>query len=283
MTLNSASSVAEVRLAGGSMEAVMDVEPGAIILLPIPPTMLGLEASVDLDGLVQIGEAASDFGPQRALIARASVSRPRANYNWRVSSDPPAPDWLWSPPEHSLNRAAPALQQHARELATGRSRPETVATVLQHVANVFRYGHGEGRFTDGTDAVPLVSCGLTRGTCVDIHTYAVAALRAADVQAAYVAGVFWPDGEGVARDMHCWLLADGEPPTVWDISHDLIASRSPRPDLLARPGIRFPLSVGRGQQFKGDGIDVEISHFAVPQRVRGEVVEAVPTTFTRPQ
>lgn len=59
MTLNSASSVAEVRLAGGSMEAVMDVEPGAIILLPIPPTMLGLEASVDLDGLVQIGEAAS--------------------------------------------------------------------------------------------------------------------------------------------------------------------------------------------------------------------------------
>jgi len=272
---------ADVRLSPGSMRATIDVEPGDTILLPAPPTLFGLEASVDLEGMVQIGHALSDVGPQQAIIAKATTSQPQAIYEWRATSDAPTPEWLWSPPEHPLNRAGSDLQDHARQLAKDRTASEAVQAVLQHVAEVFRYGHGEGRFTDGTGSVPLVSCGLTRGTCVDIHTYSVAALRAAGLRAAYVAGVFWPDGESIARDMHCWLVVDGEPTTFWDIAHDLIAVRTPQHDLHARPGIRFLLSIGRGQRFRGHGVNVEISHFAIPHCVRGGVAQEVPTTFTR--
>jgi len=272
---------ADVHLSPGSMRATMDVEPGDTILLPAPPTLLGLEASVDLEGMVQIGHAASNFAPQQAIIARATVGQPQALYQWRATSDAPAPEWLWSPPEHPLNRAGSDLRHHARQLAKDRPASEAVHAVLRHVAEVFRYGHGGGRFTDGSSSVPLVSCGLTRGTCVDIHTYAVAALRAAGLLASYVAGVFWPDGESIARDMHCWIVVDGEPTTLWDIAHDLIAARAPLPDLRARPGTRLPLSIGRGQRYRGHGVDVEISHFATPHRVRGNVVEEVPTTFLR--
>lgn len=271
----------DVRLHPGSMVATMSCEVDDIILLPAPPSLLGLQASVDLHGLVEVGLAEGNFGSQRALVARALVDCPRATYRWDATEDAPAPNWVWSPPDHPLNRASPELTHHARLLVKDRSGLEAVGAVIDHVADVFRYGHGDGRFTDGTLSVPLVSCGLTRGTCVDIHTYAVAALRAAGIRAAYVAGVFWLGDDYLARDMHCWLLVDGKTQTNWDIAHDLIASRAPQPDLAACPGIRFPLSVGRGQRFSGSGIDVEISHFALPHRIRGDVAAALPTTFTR--
>lgn len=68
---------ANVRLPPGSMEVLVEAEVGDLILLPVPPALFGLEASIRLEGLVEVGYAESDFGPQRALIARASPCRAR--------------------------------------------------------------------------------------------------------------------------------------------------------------------------------------------------------------
>ena len=77
-----------------------------------------------------------------------------------------------------------------KDRISGMDAPEAEEAVISHVASSFRYGHGTDHFTDGTDAVTTLSCGLTRGSSVDIHTYAVAALRSVGVRAAYVAWVF---------------------------------------------------------------------------------------------
>ena len=80
-------------------------------------------------------------------------------------------------------------------------------------AERFTYGHPETRFNDGLNEVPALGCGLTEGSCVDINTYFIAALRAAGIEAGYVTGVFFPAEKGDhCDDGHCWVVTriDGE-------------------------------------------------------------------------
>ena len=270
-----------IQLDPGSMEVVMKVDVGDTVLLPIPPRLLGLEASLELDNLIALDEIPSNFGPQKALVVRTLSRNPSVIYRWTITNEQGLPDWIWSPPDHPLNRASPELRDYVCGLIDGHSEAIAVRKIMHHVAEVFYYGHGDGRFTDGENEVPLVSCGLTRGTCVDIHTYASAALRAGSVLSAYVAGVFWPEGKNLTTDMHCWLLVRETPATNWDIAHDLIALRAPQADLLALPGVRFPLSVGRGLKFRYEGSELQISHFALPLRVQTEGASVIPTSLFR--
>lgn len=269
-------------LVPGAARVAFEATPDDVVLLPGPLALFGLSSSMTLDGLEELGSAPGDYGLQRAVVARVERSEPSVAYVWRSAGPTEADaDWLWSPPDHPLSRASPELADQMRGLTAGLAPDEAETAVVRHVASVFRYGHGEGRFTDGADAVPALSCGLTRGSCVDIHTYAVAALRSVGVKAAYVAGVFWPEGADTAADMHCWIVTQVDRGRAWDVSHDLMAARAPRPGFDARPGRRLPFSVGRGQRFAWRGRSVEISHFALPHRLTDDGAVELPTRLTR--
>lgn len=265
-----------IDLAPGSATIEFKASPGELFLLPGPLDLFGLTSELTVEGLELLDLVPGNFGPQRAVVARATCSAPSARYDWMRTDEKRDQSWLWHPPEHALSRASPGLAHHVSRLVAGLDEAGQERAVIAHAASSFRYGHGKGRFTDGTGAVPVLSCGVTRGSCVDIHTYAVAALRSAGLPAAYVAGVFWPEGETTANDMHCWIATGLEGGRYWDLSHDIIVGRKPQPDLLARPGRRLPLSIGRGLHFMWQGHEVEISHFALPHRLSADGAFEVP-------
>jgi hypothetical protein len=90
--------------------------------------------------------------------------------------------------------------------------------------------------------VPHLSCGLTEGSCVDVHTYFLASLRASGIEAGYLVGYFFPD-VGTCTSGHCWAVTRiGGQTQEWDISHFLqIGRRDPRPALNPKGGFRVPV------------------------------------------
>ncbi|MGQ0529531.1 MAG: transglutaminase-like domain-containing protein [Panacagrimonas sp.] len=250
-------------LAPGTMRMRFTAPAGTLLALAQPGPMFGLRLSgFESQGLDLLGEAASQ-GSQRALIAR--VSAEAISLSLHYAPDPAADeDWLWAMQPNPRYAASPELCQQIRAAVHGMDAAARLQYVMQHVTTVFHYGHGEGRFDDGHGAIPALSCGTTRGSCVDIHTYAVAALQAADIPAAYIAGVFWPEPKREASSMHCWIKVGGALASAWDLSHDLIAGRRPVADFHALPGTRLPLSAGPGLHFTWQDRSFEISHFALP-------------------
>ncbi|MBU6395119.1 MAG: transglutaminase-like domain-containing protein [Sphingomonadales bacterium] len=269
-----------IDLASGSAKIAFKASPGEMFLLPGPLNLFGLSSDVAVEGLELLDLLPGSFGPQQAAVVRATCSTPSARYRWTKAEDDQDHGWLWYPPDHALSRSSPELVHHVSQLVADLDEPRRERAVIAHAASSFRYGHGDDRFTDGTDAVPVLSCGLTQGSCVDIHTYAVAALRSAGLRAAYVAGVFWPDGETAANDMHCWIATGLDGGRFWDLSHDIVVGREPQPDLLAKPGRRLPFSIGRGLRFKWRDDVVEISHFALPHRLSDNGATEVPAQLT---
>jgi hypothetical protein len=270
-----------IELAPGAARVDFEASEGDILLLPGPLDLFGLISDLTIDGLELLDMVPSNFGPQQAAVVRAQGTMPSARYRWTRAAIEAEHGWLWHPPDHRLARASAELTRQIGDLRPDSNPWGKEGAAMSHVASSFRYGHGDDRFTDGATAVPALSCGLTRGSCVDIHTYAVAALRSAGIGAAYVAGVFWPDGETVAKDMHCWIVTGEGGGRFWDVSHDIIAGRTPQPDLLARPGRRLPFAIGRGQCFSWRDRAFEISHFALPHLVTtsGAVETASKLTF----
>ncbi len=128
-----------------------------------------------------------------------------------------------------------------------------VPALIQFVADHFNYGARETHLGTGEDSMPALECGLTPGTCVDMHTLAVAALRAIGVPSAYVMGAHIAEGRGYGSTGHCWLnlKCDGIS-HHWDISHHVqYGVREMTPKLNPKPGRRFALSIGRGPEFVG--------------------------------
>lgn len=269
-------------VAAGAVRIDVRAPAGALLAWPNPPPVMGLQISdVETEDLFILGEAQSNFGRQRAYVARVTGPAPSMKLSYSDFGSF-APDWAWSPPDGSLNRPSTELEALVNDVASGLDGQARVVAIMCHVGSVFCYGHGEGRFTDGAQAVPALSCGLTRGSCVDIHTYAVAALRAGGIDAAYCAGVFWRAGTTTFDDMHCWIVVGGQAPSVWDISHALIAGRPVEANLEAVAGRRFPLALGRDITYRWRGENWRISHFAEPHILAPDGVHAHPadTTFT---
>jgi transglutaminase-like putative cysteine protease len=274
-----------LRLTGvqaGAVRIEARAPAGTLLAWPNPPPLMGLEVTgIETRHVDVLGEAASDFGAQHAWVAR--VSGPSPSITLRYSEAVTfAPDWAWTPPDVALNRPSTELVALAREITSGLEGQTRVYAIMRHVSSVFHYGHGEGRFTDDALAVPALTCGLTRGSCVDIHTYAVAALHASGIDAAYCAGVFWRDGLTTFEDMHCWIIVGGDTPSVWDISHDLIASRDVAPNFDSVSGRRFPLALGRSVSYSWGGATWQFSHFAKPHVLTPDGGYAFPadTVFT---
>jgi len=226
----------------------------------------------EAEGASLIGRLVSPSG-QRAYRLRSDRDEVVLNYSFALDPDAPTPKWLWRHDPNPLSTASPQLADFARAIAKP-CAAETVRSIADHVATTFHYGPGSGRFTDGRDSVPLV-CSKTRGTCIDIHTYFCAALRASGIEAAYVAGIFIGEGSDEATDMHCWVAVRcGDLVEEWDLSHALMTGRSPAPGLTEIAGRRVSLSAGRGLRFAIDGEAFDLSHLALPCDLNGNAFRA---------
>jgi len=167
------------------------------------------------------------------------------------------PDAVFTPHTSRYTRFADDLVDEVVEIAGDLTGPERARAVACHVAGRFTYGHPEKRFNDGFDVVPALGCGVTEGSCVDINTYFIAALRAAGIEAGYVTGFFFPEEKGdTCEDGHCWVVTriDGAV-AEWDIAHHLkLGTRDIRPGLNPKPGRRFACFHSMGLNFSDLGI-----------------------------
>lgn len=161
------------------------------------------------------------------------------------------PEAMFHPAPSRHTRAAAALVEDARRLAGAGGDIDRALRLGRAVAEKFTYGHPETRFTDGLDYVPHLACRLTEGSCVDIHTYFVASLRAAGIEAGYLTGYVFPE-EG-PPSAHCWVATRIDGSTQeWDISHFLqMGRRDVVPALNPKGGFRLPVGHSMGLVLPG--------------------------------
>ena len=174
--------------------------------------------------------------------------------------------------QHRASRfttASEALKARAEALAPTPNAAGLVA-IVDHVRESFQYAHPEARFNDGAKAVPEI-CSLTAGSCVDINTYLVAALRAAGYETGYVTGIFFPeDKAGRANDSHCWVVTRCEGAIQeWDIAHHLkMGKTTVAPGLNPKPGLRVPMAHSMGLHLPSLGLS-GIKAILQPMRIAG--------------
>lgn len=181
-----------------------------------------------------------------------------------AAADAPYPEAAFRPRATRYTTAATALAEASRAIAAAAGGGGAgIAALVAEAEGRFAYGHPERRFTDGTDCVPHLACGLTPGSCVDINTYLVASLRAAGYEAAYVYGYFFPaERGGRTDDGHCWVVTRHAGEVLeWDIAHHLKAGLGPtRPAPNPRPGERVALthSMGHGYALPGRSLFLKL-------------------------
>jgi hypothetical protein len=176
---------------------------------------------------------------------------PEVSFRYRFADHPGTyPEVIFHPAASRHTRVAPALAEEARDIAGSGDDLARAIRIARAVAERFDYGHPEQKFTDGFDHVPHLACGLTEGSCVDIHTYLLASFRAAGIEAGYVTGYFFPE-VGDCTSGHCWAVTRiGGQTHEWDISHFLqIGRRDAGPALNPKGGFRVPIghSIGLSQ------------------------------------
>jgi hypothetical protein len=180
----------------------------------------------------------------------------------RITFDEPGPgldDDHFVPRSSRFERPSEALIAQICQQFHELDLPLRIPRIIQFIADHFQYGQRESALGDDQAAVPALECGLTSGTCVDMHTVAVASLRALGVKAAYVMGGHVGSGKPSSPTGHCWINVRHEGVAHhWDISHHVQYDvRTITPDLNPKPGRRFALSIGRGHVFAGPEGEIE--------------------------
>ena len=220
---------------------------------------------LDVENGEIVAEVTSSNSGQHAYVIRPTQAPARPVLRYRIAvHDGAPPDWIWTPPDPRYARASTELASFVQDLVRGaHSEAEALRRIVTHAGEVFWYGHGPGNLMDGRDSVPLLT-GPTRGHCVDMHGYCVAASRAAGLTAAYCAGFWFKAGSRHAPGMHCWFVAklDGEL-VHYDVSHQLkVPVRPPQPGLNPIPGVRVLAAAGKGHVFDTPAGHVRVDHFA---------------------
>ncbi len=168
------------------------------------------------------------------------------------------PEAMFLPRDSRFTRAADALIDNAHQVVAGeRTIRGKVDALVAHTAKAFTYGHPDARYYEGCDEVPMLGCGVTQGSCVDINIYLIAALRSFGIEAGYAAGYFFPEEKnGTCNDMHCWVVTrDGGEVLEWDIAHHLkLGTRDIRPGLNPKPGERYAISHSMGWDMPALGV-----------------------------
>lgn len=229
----------------------------ALLLAPAPPETTH-QTVVDTIILraESLGPITATDGVREAYLLRAPAgARPVLRYGFDPSgAGLPAAAFA------SFGSGFEALSAELAAQITGNGPPAEPEGLLQSIADRFTYGHRGTHLGTGEAALPAFGAGQTTGSCVDIHSVCVAALRAAGVPAAYVIGGWVREGDADRPTGHCWIALDA--PGVardWDVSHHLEFGLGPvRPGLNPEPGRRFALSFGRAPCFRIDDALVEV-------------------------
>ena len=207
-------------------------------------------ASFGLIGEIQTGQMA-------ALITAEPGGPVTLRYDY-LNRGSVYPEMLFHDRPNRFTRAADALRRDARRIADdSKDGHEAIVAIVNDVAGKFDYGHPDTRFNDGEDEVPFLSCGLTEGSCVDINTYLIAALRAAGFEAGYVTGYFFPsEKNGCCDDMHCWVVTRHAGVVLeWDVAHHLKLQKTEICcGLNPKPGARVAVAHSMGLDFPMLGI-----------------------------
>lgn len=243
------------------------VPPGTPLLLaPRFPDAFGFR----LDGFeVEHGEILDTVratnSAQEAYLIRPTAAplRPVLHYRMEAFAGDP-PDWIWTPPATRYVVPSAELRSFVTALVEGAaSEAEALQRIIDHAAGHFWYGHGPGSLMEGRSTVPLLT-GPTRGHCLDMHGYCVAACLATGITAAYTAGFWFKAGSNHAPGMHCWFVAKVDGAIVhYDVSHQLKLPTWPvLPGLNPVPGLRFLAAVGKGLAFEISDRPIELAHFA---------------------
>jgi hypothetical protein len=175
------------------------------------------------------------------------------------------PDWTFDHGGGSHETPAPDLVVLMNEVApSSLPQKERVERVIRHVEERFTYGVRDIGLGDDLEAMPARTCGIHKGTCIDTHSYGVAAFRAASIPAAYISGLFFEEGARESMPGHCWMAVKAEgAPHDWDVSHFLKYNLGPvRLVLNPKPGIRFSMAVGRGTVVEGEDGPVTFSRLS---------------------
>ncbi|GAA6181475.1 hypothetical protein NBRC116594_29130 [Shimia sp. NS0008-38b] len=155
---------------------------------------------------------------------------------------------MFQPRDSRFTRAASELVGEVRALVCDMaSDDEKLRCLVDHVAGLFQYGHGNP-FYEGTNEMPQL-CTMTRGSCVDINAYLIACCRAAGIEAGYVTGYFIPEEKrSHTTDMHCWVVTRTDAGVQeWDIAHHMKMGVSEiAPGLNPKPGVRVAMSHSMG-------------------------------------
>lgn len=195
--------------------------------------------------------------PQNAHLIRVEAGAiPKIRYHFEEPG-PGLPDCAFTSLGTRFDRASEALAAEISEGVPPGPDAQRVPALMQFVADHFTYGRRPRYLGDDTDAIPAFGCDIATGTCVDMHTLGVAALRAIGVPAVYVIGCFVYAKKDEFPTGHCWLnlKADGAS-HHYDISHHVEYDLGPVTTALnPKPGRRFALGFGRGPRFEGaDGV-----------------------------
>lgn len=204
---------------------------------------------------------------QRAVLLHPSTNEPTLSYGFEQIGIDITPE-NYTQFDNRYTRASLDLSQIIKELVEN-DTAQTAQRIVEHTASLFEYGHEDERFNDGHDEVPVIACGTAKGSCIDINTYLISALRVANIPTVYFAGYFFPQERGgITNDMHCWVATwiDGTW-HEWDIAHHMKMGLGPkdvRPGYNPKPGTRFAITYGRGLQFDIDGLELTLSHLSEP-------------------
>ena len=221
-----------------------------------------------LDGLKKTACIHAENSQQKALLLKPLTDNGKIEFRYG-KDDSSAPDWIWQTQSNRYTTASPELVQSALDLTCKcRDQMACVEALINHAAEMFGYGHPDERFNEGHELVPTL-CGTTKGSCVDINTWLIAASRSLGIEVQYLAGYWFGPDRFETPDMHCWLVFRiNNKPVFWDLAHHLKWNVEPlAPGLNPAGGRRVLMSAGRGLQFETPYGLVEISHFSEPHWV----------------
>jgi len=264
-------------------------EPPPEFFVPVPPTTPGqFPEEPALVNAHRVACLPSSTTPQSAWIVRSVAPGPvEVNYRAVLTGTCCAPG-LFSPPATPRLRPSAALRGHARALLADCADTEDarIARLLADVAACFVYAHPPRRPEHDPEGAPAPACGLTPGSCVDIHCHAVALLAAAGIPAAYLAGLFVREGRPPEKPLqpgHCWIAVRRANSRVecYDIAHHLEhAIAGPvRAALNPHPGERLALQAGCDHVFIHEGCEFRAERLLGPaESDAGGVLKRLPAS-----
>ena len=251
-----------------------EVPPGADFILA--PGGLATPHGIHVETRVAGGTAADLMElttGQTALVITPDAPSISVAYTFDEARTAPYPGSMFEERASRFTRFAEELAAEAKDAADGHKGLDRARAIACAAAERFTYGHPEERFNDGFDEIPALGCGVVEGSCVDINTYFIAALRAAGIEAGYVTGFFFPEEkQGLCEDGHCWVVTriSGET-REWDIAHHLkMGTRAIEPGLNPKPGFRAATFHSMGLRFAGREDD-EIKALIEPIIVAGDM------------